>query len=96
MIAAWLKIPYPLLPNDPGSQCIAIPQNRIYVAKFLEQEHFCTTLYDKHCKSMYPVSHRFFEFCLGSSTGLCAATAASYCPSRAGELPKNNPKTLSA
>ena len=28
--------------------------------------------------------------------GLWAATAASYCPSRIGELPKNNPENLSA
>ena len=33
---------------------------------------------------------------LGSSPGLWAATAASYCPSRIGKLPKNNPENLSA
>ena len=33
---------------------------------------------------------------LGISLSLWAATAASYCPSRAGELPKNNKKNLSA
>ena len=47
----------------------------------------------------YPVSHPvmqrdFFGFFLGGSPGFWAATAASYCPSRAGELPKNNPKNL--
>ena len=41
-------------------------------------------------------AERFFGLILGSSPGLWAATTASYCPSRAGELPKNNPKNLSA
>ena len=37
------------------------------------------------------IIHRdFFGNILGSSPGLWAATAASYCPSRAGELPKQN------
>ena len=45
-----------------------------------------------------PVSREFpipsfievFRLSLGSSHGLWAATAASYCPSRPGELPKQN------
>ena len=37
---------------------------------------------------------RFFGKVLRSSPGLWAATAASYCPSRAGELPKTFPKNL--
>ena len=41
-------------------------------------------------------AERFFRLFLGSSPGLWAATAASYSPSRSGELPKNNPKNLSA
>ena len=43
----------------------------------------------------FPSYHaeRFLELFLGSSLGLLAATAASYCPSRAGELHKNNLKT---
>ena len=47
------------------------------------------------CLSKYRVSHLiihrgFSAWFLGSSPGLWATTAASYCPSRAGELPKQN------
>ena len=37
-----------------------------------------------------PSCREVFGFFLGSYPGLWATTAASYCPSRAGELPKNN------
>ena len=43
-----------------------------------------------------PSCREVFGLFLGSSPGLWAATAASYCPSRIGELPKNNPENLSA
>ena len=61
---------------------------------------------DNECillRGIYRVSHpimhyaeRFFGKVLGSSAGLWAATAASNCPSRAGEFPKTFPKNLSA
>ena len=38
----------------------------------------------------YVADLRFFGLVLRSSPGLWAATAASYCPSREGELPKQN------
>ena len=41
-------------------------------------------------------AERFFGLFLGNSPGLRAAPAASYCLSRAGELPKNNPNNIFA
>ena len=50
---------------------------------------------DKPC---FPSHHvvRFFRLVLGSSPGLLAATAASYCPCRAKELSKTTLNNLSA
>ena len=66
-------------------------------AKFKFTQNFDTLHLHINVQSL-PSHHaeRFFGFFLESSLGLWAATAASYCPSRAGELPKDNPKTLSA
>ena len=43
-----------------------------------------------------PSCWEVFQIFFREFPGMWAATAEGYCPSRAGELPKNNPKNLSA
>ena len=56
-------------------------------------KQLCKFKVEKYCNiQSFPSHHslRFFGLVLVSSPDLWAPTAASYCPSRAGELPKQN------
>ena len=78
-----IRLSQPLHPSD--RLCPTMPI-------FRHSHAFLSTLRCTFLLQSFPSHHaeRFFGKVLKSYPGFWAATAASYCPSRAGELPKQN------